>query len=69
MNKTNDRKIQIQTIMLNDKPLHGLSGRYQLELSQLEATWIKVTSVGNENLYFEFADDSGTIQNGYCKCL
>ena len=34
-----------------------------------DAGWIQVTSVGNENLYFNFKTDSGEVLPGYCKCL
>jgi hypothetical protein len=34
-----------------------------------DAGWIFITSVGSENLYFNFKTDSGEILPGYCKCL
>lgn len=34
-----------------------------------EAGWVRITSIGNENLYFEFRTDEGEILLGYCKCL
>lgn len=56
-------------ILLNGEVLYGVPGRYCLELAQMQATWIRVTSIGSENLYFEFRDDAGEVQSGYCKCL
>ena len=35
-----------------------------------EAGWVRITSIGNENLYFDFRTDEGEIlSGGYCKCL
>lgn len=34
-----------------------------------DAGWVFITSVGSENLYFNFTDDLGVIHAGYCKCL
>ena len=34
-----------------------------------DAGWVQITHVGNENLYFDFTDDAGDIQQGFCKCL
>lgn len=31
--------------------------------------WMQITSVGNENLYFNFEADDGEVLPGYCKCL
>jgi hypothetical protein len=30
---------------------------------------MQITSVGNENLYFNFETDDGEVLPGYCKCL
>jgi len=34
-----------------------------------DAGWIKVTDIGDENLYFKFKSDCGQELDGYCKCL
>lgn len=34
-----------------------------------DAGWILITSIGSENLYFNFKTDSGEVLPGYCKCL
>ena len=35
-----------------------------------EAGWVRIVSIGNENLYFDFRTDEGEIlTGGYCKCL
>lgn len=34
-----------------------------------EIGWVKITSIGSENLYFVFKDDDGDEQDGFCKCL
>jgi hypothetical protein len=34
-----------------------------------EAGWVKITSIGNENLYFIFKCDAGQEHKGWCKCL
>jgi hypothetical protein len=33
------------------------------------AGWLKIESIGNENLWFVFKDDTGEERMGYCKCL
>ncbi len=34
-----------------------------------QAGWIRVTSIGSENLYFKYRTDEGEELPGYCKCL
>lgn len=34
-----------------------------------DAGWIKITDIGDENLYFKFKSDCGQELDGYCKCL
>ena len=34
-----------------------------------DAGWIKVTDIGDENLYFKFKSDCGQELDGYSKCL
>lgn len=34
-----------------------------------DAGWIKITDIGDENLYFKFKSDCGKELDGYCKCL
>jgi len=34
-----------------------------------DAGWIKITDIGDENVYFIFKSDCGQELNGYCKCL
>ena len=33
------------------------------------AGWIRITDIGQENLYFDFTSDAGEALQGYCKCL
>jgi hypothetical protein len=35
----------------------------------LNLMWIQVTSIGQENIYFNYQDSKGHIYKGYCKCL
>lgn len=34
-----------------------------------DAGWVLITSIGSENLYFNFKTDTGEELAGYCKCL
>lgn len=34
-----------------------------------DAGWIRITDIGDENVYFIFKSDCGQELNGYCKCL
>ncbi len=64
-----------RTVFVNFKP-YSYGSRLYSELGAAvlfdliaDAGWIRVTGVGNENLYFDFKTDSGEVLPGYCKCL
>ena len=46
----------------------GQFGAVSFELIS-DAGWIRITSIGSENLYFDFKTDSGEVLPGFCKCL
>ena len=37
--------------------------------SLADAGWIRITDVGEENVYFDWTDDDGAEHLGFCKCL
>jgi hypothetical protein len=37
--------------------------------SMADVGWVWITSIGEENLYFNFQTDDGQTLAGYCKCL
>ncbi len=47
---------------------HGERGMFEFD-SLADAGMVRVVSHGEENVYFEFADDNGTTQAGFVKCL
>lgn len=46
----------------------GQFGAVSFELIS-DAGWIQITSIGSENIYFNFTTDSGEVLPGFCKCL
>ncbi len=38
------------------------------EIDELPGVEIRLTHVGEENIYFEYRDPQGEIQEGFCKC-
>lgn len=72
------RKIIVRSVIVNGierktisrKDKDRIEDRYEFETQDLlKAGWIRVTHCGDENLYFDFTDDSGVQHKGYCKCL
>lgn len=59
----------------NGRPVTALAvpAHPQLALFEFDhpydAGWVRVTSVGSENVYFDWQDDSGVIRKGFSKCL
>jgi hypothetical protein len=46
----------------------GASGKFIFDVIS-DAGWIKITNIGQENIYFIFTDDEKIEREGYCKCL
>ena len=59
---------RVRSVMFGGKR-HNLSAGHVLFDQISDAGWIRITAIGNENLYFRCRDDSGEELEGYCKCL
>ena len=46
-----------------------LEPHFEFEVEELMKMWVQITSIGSENIYFQFTDDAGVIREGFCKCL
>ena len=61
-------KKRYENLIKQSKELNDYSALEEFETNCIPEN-IKVTSNGEENIYFVYADNSGSLKNGFCKCL
>jgi hypothetical protein len=60
--------MKVFTTTKNGKTVRTTGDMFQFD-TLADAGWIQVTSVGQENVYFNWTCDMGHTHKGYCKCL
>lgn len=72
-NASGVKKSKARSVQVSGKAfvfVREVGGEYVRFETMAEAGWVRITSVGNENLYFDFRTDEGEVlSGGYCKCL
>lgn len=58
----NGKTFRAVTATTGERPLYEFDHPYS-------AGWVRILSCGQENVYFEFRDDSGLVCAGFAKCL
>ncbi len=54
--------------MRHRKTKTGENTMHEFEIEELTEIEIRLTDVGEENIYFEYRDSKGELQEGFCKC-
>jgi hypothetical protein len=64
-------KTKTREIFIGGKRNLYTAGKFDAVSFELisDAGWIQITSIGSENIYFNFTTDAGEVLPGYCKCL
>ena len=63
------KNTQPLVVLVDGRPIRFNNGIAYLFDHISHAGYIKIVSIGAENLFFTFKDDSGVEREGYCKCL